>query len=159
MMESIENYWQGLSSREKKLVALAVLLAGALLIWLLLRPAMAIGTDLARAHQTAVEREGRVMAKAAMLRRPATKMGGALSGAAAEQYLAQSASEIGMALSRNERRGERHFSIGIASGKAQAVVGWIAGLEEAGFVVDALTITPQADGSIGMTADLHRGAP
>lgn len=158
MIENMRNYWTGLSAREKKLVALAALLATAMMAWLLARPAMALGMDSARAHQTAIEREGRVLAKAALLRMPAPAGRDPQASGAAEQYLAQSASEIGLSLSRNEKRGNQ-MNIAIAGGKAPVVTGWIAGLEGQGFIVDALTITPQADGTVALTADLHKAQP
>lgn len=160
MMDNAKAAWAGLTTREQKLVALAALLALGVIFWLLMRPALALGMDVSGAHQAAVEREGRVAAKAALLRLPASaapSVGGTLAGGA-EQYFAQSASEIGLSLSRNEQRGKA-LHIAIADGKAPVVMHWIAGLEAQGFIVDALTITPQADGSAALTADLHRAQP
>jgi general secretion pathway protein M len=34
---------------------------------------------------------------------------------------------------------------------------WLASLEGQGFVVDQLTITPAADGTVGLTAELRKG--
>ena len=65
--------------------------------------------------------------------------------------------EIGLTLDRNEARGDRQATIAIATAKAPVLTDWLAGLEAQGFVVDQLTITPAADGTVGMTAELRKG--
>ena len=49
------------------------------------------------------------------------------------------------------------MTIAIATAKAPVLTDWLAGLEAQGFVVDQLTITPAADGTVGMTAELRKG--
>src|SRR3546814_6302173 len=57
-------------------------------------------------HRTAIEMEGRVAAKAQLLaRRPAKTVAAATDAAPIDQFLAQSAGEIGLTLDRNEARG------------------------------------------------------
>jgi General secretion pathway, M protein. len=75
---------------------------------------------------------------------------------AIDQFLAQSAGEIGLTLDRNEARGAGQASIAIATAKAPVLTEWIASLETQGFVFDALTIIPARDGTVGMTADLRK---
>ena len=58
---------------------------------------------------------------------------------------------------RNEARGAGKATIAIAAAKAPVLVDWLASLEGQGFVVDQLTITPAADGTIGLTAELRKG--
>ena len=75
---------------------------------------------------------------------------------AIDQYLSQSAGEIGLTLDRNEARGQNVAAIAIATAKAPVLTDWLAVLEGQGFVVDQLTITPAADGTVGMTAELRK---
>ena len=158
MMDAIKTWWLGLSTRERWLVGVAGVLALAVLGWAIGRPAAAAFFDLETRHRAAVEREGRVAAKVALLaQRPATSVASAIDAVAIDQFLAQSAGEIGLTLDRNEARGDRQATIAIATAKAPVLVDWLAGLEGQGFVVDQLTITPAADGTVGMTAELRKG--
>ena len=158
MRESVQNWWAGLTQRERWLVGIAVVLAFAVLLWALARPAYAAFVDLDTAHRAAVEREGRVAAKVRLLsRRPAPSVAAAVDAASIDQYLAQSAGEIGLTLDRNEARGARQATIAIATAKAPVLIDWLAALEAQGFVIDQLSITPAADGTVGMTADLRKG--
>ena len=158
MMEAVKNWWSGLSTRERWLVGVAGALAVAVLGWALGRPAVAAFLDLETTHRAAIEREGRVAAKARLLaQRPAKSVAAAVDAVAIDQYLAQSAGEIGLTLDRNEARGDRQVTIAIATAKAPVLTDWLASLEGQGFVVDQLTITPAADGTVGMTAELRKG--
>src|SRR3546814_6488641 len=76
------------------------------LFWALGRPTYAAFASLEADHRTAIEREGRVAAKAQLLaRRPAKTVAAATDAAPIDQFLAQSAGEIGLTLDRNEARG------------------------------------------------------
>ena len=157
MMDALKTWWGALSTRERWLVGVAGVLALAVLGWAIGRPAVAAFFDLETRHRAAVEREGRIAAKVALLaQRPARAAATAADAAAIDQFLAQSAGEIGLTLDRNEARGDRQATIAIATAKAPVLTDWLAGLEMQGFVVDQLTITPAADGTVGMTAELRK---
>lgn len=158
MTERIVLWWAGLSRRERWLVGVAGALLLAVLIWGLGRPAYAAFADLEAKHIAAIEREGRVGAKVQLLaQRPATRNAAATDVVAIDQYLTQSASEIGLTLDRNEARGQGQATIAIATARAPVLADWLASLEGQGFIVDQLTITPGNDGTVGMTAELRRG--
>src|SRR3546814_11117209 len=110
MTDGIRHWWTGLSRRERWLVGLASLFALGVLLWALGRPAYAAFSGLEADHRAAIEREGRVAAKAQLLgRRPAATVAVAVAVAAdaapIDQFLAQSAGEIGLTLDRHEARG------------------------------------------------------
>lgn len=158
MTERLQNWWIGLSHRERWLVGVAGVLALGVVLWGIGRPMVAAFIDLESRHRAAVEREGRVSAKVQLLaQRPAKSLAAAVDAVAIDQYLAQSASEIGLTLDRNEARGAGQATIAIATAKAPALTDWLASLEGQGFVVDQLTITPAADGTVGLTAELRKG--
>jgi general secretion pathway protein M len=157
MMDAVKNWWNGLSMRERWLVGVAGVLAVGVLGWALGRPAVAAFADLENRHAAAIERAGRVAAKVQLLaQRPAKSVAAAVDAMAVDQYLAQSAGEIGLTLDRNEARGQRQVTIAIGAAKAPVLTGWLASLEGQGFIVDQLTITPAADGTVGMTAELRK---
>jgi general secretion pathway protein M len=158
MIERLQNWWIALSARERWLVGIAGGLTLAVVLWGLGRPAVAAFIDLESRHRAAIEREGRVAAKVQLLaQRPAKSVAAAVDAVAIDQYLAQSAGEIGLTLDRNEARGTGQATIAIATAKAPVATDWLASLEAQGFVVDQLTITPAADGTIGLTAELRKG--
>ena len=158
MTQAISHWWAGLSRRERVLVGIAGALALGVIVWAIGRPAYAAFADLESRHRAAVEREGRVAAKLALLgQRPAKSVAAAVDALALDQYLAQSAGEIGLTLDRNEARGASQATIAIAAAKAPVLTDWLASLEGQGFVVDQRTITPAADGTVGMTAELRKG--
>ncbi|WP_432768161.1 MAG: type II secretion system protein M [Sphingopyxis sp.] len=157
MMERLQRWWSEISPRERWLVGIAAVLGIAVLGWALGRPAVAAFIDIDAQHRAAIEREGRVAAKVRLLaERPTTSVTAATDAVQIDQYLAQSASEIGLTLDRNEARGQRVAAIAIATAKAPVLTDWLASLEAQGFVVDQLTITPAADGTVGMTAELRK---
>lgn len=158
MTERLQNWWTALSARERWLVGIAAVLALGVILWGLGRPAVAAFIDLDSQHRAAIEREGRVAAKTQLLaQRPAQSLGAAVDAAQIDQYLAQSAGEIGLTLDRNEARGTDRATIAIATAKAPVLTDWLASLEGQGFIVDQLTITPAADGTVGLTAELRKG--
>lgn len=158
MTERLQNWWLGLSQRERWLVAIAGVLALAVILWGLGRPAYATIADLEAQHRAAIEREGRVAAKVQLLaQRPAKSLAATVDAVAIDQYLAQSAGEIGLTLDRNEARGQEQATIAIATARAPVLTDWLASLEGQGFVIDQLTITPAADGTVGLTAELRKG--
>ena len=158
MTDKFKNWWSGLSQRERWLVGVAGALALGVLVWGFARPAVAAFIDLESRHRAAIEREGRVKAKVQLLGRTPAKSGAAAAEAQAiDQYLAQSAGEIGVTLDRNEARGAGQATIAIATAKTPVLIDWLASLEAQGFVVDQMTITPAADGTVGLTAELRKG--
>lgn len=159
MTERISVWWQGLSLRERWLVGVAGALAAAVMLWGLARPTYAAFVDLEARHRAAVEREGRIAAKIQLLAsRPASSVATGAHAAAIDQYLAQSAGDIGLTLDRNEARGDRQATVAIATARAPVLADWLATLEAQGFIVDQLTITPGNDGTVGMTAELRQGS-
>ncbi|HWW59559.1 MAG TPA: type II secretion system protein GspM [Sphingopyxis sp.] len=158
MTEKLQSWWVGLSLRERWLVGIAGVLTLGVILWGLGRPAVAAFIDLEDRHRAAIEREGRVAAKVRLLaQRPAKSVAAAVDAVAIDQYLTQSAGEIGLTLDRNEARGDGQATIAVATARAPVLVDWLASLEGQGFVVDQLTITPAADGTVGLTAELRKG--
>lgn len=158
MTERLQNWWIALSTRERWLVGVAGVLALGVILWGLGRPAIAAFIDLESQHRAAIEREGRVSSKVQLLaQRPSKSVAAAVDAVALDQYLAQSAGEIGLTLDRNEARGAGQATIAIATARATVLTDWLASLEGQGFVIDQLTITPAADGTVGLTAELRKG--
>jgi general secretion pathway protein M len=156
MMAALSRWWTGLSARERVLVGIAAALAAAVLLWLLIRALVGGMEARAEAHREAIARAARVEAKAALLAAAPAPTAASAQAGPLDQWLAQSAADTGLTLDRNDARGERLASIAIASARAPALVGWLAGLEAQGVIVDRLSINPGTDGSVALTAELRR---
>jgi len=157
MIASLKLWWRTLAPRERVLVGVATALAAAVLTWLLLRPVASYLNGLDDTHRMAVERAGRVEAKAALLQGADDRPAAPGASGPIDQWLAQTAADTGLTLDRNEQRaGGGAATIAISSARAPALIGWLAGLERQGLVIDRLSLTPGADGSVALTAEVRR---
>jgi general secretion pathway protein M len=163
MIAALDNWWQGLSPRERWLVGIAggltAIVVGWFLIYLPLNRALADAQD--RLGQ-AIDRRAAVAARVAAVRQ-AQAGGGTGDNAPADSApldlrLAQSAAEAGFTLARNEAQGGR-ATIAIANARARAVMAWLDTLQQSGLLLDDLTLRPNADGTVALTATLRPGRP
>lgn len=162
MTDAIRNWWGGLSLRERWLVAVAAALATAIVGWFLvyapLRTALA---DAQEAHGLAIDRQAAIAMRVAAIRQ--RESGGArattpASSAAITLVLAQQAAEQGLTLSRNDPVGVTGAAIAIANVRAPLLAAWLTRLEESGLTVTDLTLRPNADGTVAMTAGIRRSS-
>jgi general secretion pathway protein M len=156
MIASLKLWWQALAPRERVLIGVAVALAAAVLIWLLLRPVAVYMSGLDETHMAAVERAARAEAKASLVKGAARTTVAPGNTGTLDQWLAQSAGDTGLTLDRNEARGGGAAMIAVSSARAPALIAWLAALEGQGLVIDRLSLTPGADGSVALTAEVRR---
>ncbi|MFM6853736.1 MAG: type II secretion system protein GspM [Sphingopyxis sp.] len=155
---AINSWWATRQPRERALIAVAAALTGAVLLWYPMASAMA-GADARYAQM--VDQHAAMTTRIATLnqlkqdrRRDA---GTAISrDGALNMIVAQSAAERGFTLSRNDAAGDDAVSIAIANGRAPGLIGWVATLEEQGLVTTELSLRPNPDGTVAMTAGLRR---
>ncbi len=163
MMAAALNWWRGKARGEQAFWALLGLAVLAVLLWLAGRALAGGWTSMAADHRTAVERAARIEAKLAMLEAPqapqaltpAAAAAGA-SGKTVRDLLADRAAEAGIDLTRNDATGDDRAAIAATSLRAPAVLAWLADLEQAGLVIDNLTLTPGVDGTVSLAADVRR---
>lgn len=162
MTDAIRTWWGGLSLRERWLVGVAGALAAAVIGWLLvyapLRTALA---DAQEAHGVAIDRQAAIAARVAEIRQ--RESGGnrastPASSAAITLLLAQQAAEQGLTLSRNDPAGTTGANIAVANVRAPLLATWLTRLEESGLTVTDLTLRPNADGTVAMTASIRRAS-
>lgn len=154
MMTGLQNWWGGLSQRERILVAAGATLALLVLAWLIGRGMIGALDAQAERHREAVARAARVEAKAALIAAPVQSA--TLPAGPLDQWLAQSAGDAGLTLDRNDARGESLAAIAVSSARAPGLIAWLAGLEEQGLVFDRLSLTPGTDGTVALTAEVRR---
>ena len=158
MIAGVQRWWQALSARERLLVGIAAGLTALVVGWLLVAAPLARAlTGAEEALDAAIDRRAAVSARVAAVRR--AQAAGAHPARAGDDApldlrLAQSAAEAGFTLARNEVQGGR-VTIAVANARARAAMAWIDRLEQSGLIVDDLTLRPNADGTVALTATLR----
>lgn len=159
MIDMMRQWWLGLAARERVLVGIAGALAATVISWFAIITPLANGLDGARdAHRIAAERHATIMARV----ETATALQNSASGAAPsvtgqiDLVISQSAAEQGFILSRNDAVGRDGTSIAIGSARSAALLGWLGVLEQQGLIAKALSLRPNADGTVAMTATIER---
>lgn len=160
MTDTIRNWLSGLSLRERWLVAVAAGLSAMLMGWFLiytpLRSALASASE---AHGEAVDREAAIAVRVAAIKQleeGAGRTASEASAAAVSLVLAQSAAEQGFTLSRNDPSGDNATTLAIANVRAPALAAWLTRLEDTGLNATDLSIRPNADGTVAVTASIGR---
>jgi general secretion pathway protein M len=159
MIAAIGHWWNDLSMRERWLIGVAGALAAAVIGWFLIF--MPLQRSLRDAHEAlgaAIDRRTAVSTRVAAIRRLEAAGGhpSAATGdtASLDLRVAQSAAEAGFTLSRNETQGGG-VSIAIANARARTLLVWLDTLEQSGLVADELSLRPNADGTVALSAVLR----
>jgi general secretion pathway protein M len=141
-MSGLRTWWASLNNRERRLVTLMLVLAGAVFLWLGIWRPLRSGLEGGRArYAAAVDTNASVRAKLAMLKALPAGTKGSAAGAA-DQIIAQSAAEAGLTLDRSASQGAGRIGITISSARAGALLGWLAQLEGRGIAVETMSMTP-----------------
>lgn len=156
-----QDFWAwylGRTARERLLLALMSLLLLGFLAWFAVARPLILGLDSARErHLAAVQRNGEVLAQVAQLRSaPApTRTSGA---APLALRVTDAAARAGVQLSANEARGAGSVTITVAAAPPTSTLGWLRQLEASGIQIRELTITPQGQGQVAISATLADGS-
>jgi general secretion pathway protein M len=148
MIERLKLWFAERSLREKRLVLAMAALAGLTLIWaVIIRPISDGLSSTRERHADAVIRlaqtQARVAAVTALQRhRPAPIQ------ASLDAVIRERANDAGFALASVTPQGQDRVQISIASARPSALFGWIAGLEDAGILVDSLGTTDNGDKTV-----------
>lgn len=152
-MNALTAWFRGRTVREQRLLlVMIVLFAITLLFAGIIRPVRDGLESTRQRHANAEVRLGEVKAQVAQVKaiqrgRPRTPEG-ALTDAVRAR-----AEEVGFVIASLEPDGDR-IRISIATARPGPLLGWIAGLEADGLLVDASTITGNGDGTVAATLTL-----
>jgi general secretion pathway protein M len=154
MIEQFKTWYGDRSLREKRMLIVMAALAVLTLVWAgIVRP---LGDGLSSArerHMDAVirlaETQGRVRAVATLQRDRAAPLNAPL-----DAVIRDRANEAGFALASVAPQGQNGVQIAIASARPGALFGWIARLESAGILVDALSTTDNGDKTLSVQMTL-----
>lgn len=154
----VREWFSARSRRELHLLIAMTALASILFVWLLIvRPLnLAYAAALER-HIASVDRNGRVKAMARVSEATAAPVGN-FGGADISLVLAERAAQSGLVLASNVAAGPNEASVSIAAASAIVASQWLARLEQDGFEVRDVTMTPTGENKVAVTARLVRRA-
>jgi len=147
-MIALRQWFLARSRREQRLLLVMAALAIVVLVWAAIILPVTDRLAAARArYADAVDRLGTVEARVAALRAIRGTREPSLAGALDADLRAR-AQAGGIAPAQVEMAGARVARLSVASARAGALFGWIAGLEEAGLIVDTIAVTDNGDGTV-----------
>lgn len=157
MIDPFKSWWQTREPRERVLLSIMFVLLAAVVFWLgIYRPVENGLRQAALDNLEAAQRYASVARKVELLE-TANSPGAAASSLPVEQIVGQSAGEAGFTLERVQGQGNDRVDVAIASARATALLGWIAGLEAGGVVVERATIGPSgATGTVTAQLSFRR---
>jgi general secretion pathway protein M len=158
MIERLRPWFDARSQREKYMLVAMVALAIIALVWGLIVLPVTDGLSSARErHADAVlrlaETQARVKDVAVIEKQRGTPLTGALDAAIRDR-----ANEAGFALASVGAESADRVQISIASARPGALVGWLAGLESAGILVESLSTTDNGDRTVAAQMTLKMQA-
>lgn len=156
MILVVRDWLTARSLREQRLLIAMTVLAVMLLAWLVVvRPLNLAYSAALERHIAAVDRNGRVKAMADADKGRAAPAGN-VGGADLTLVLAERAAQSGLILASNNAAGPDEASVSIAAASAIVASQWLARLEEDGFEVRDVTMTPTGENKVAVTARLVR---
>ncbi|UVO49374.1 type II secretion system protein M [Sphingomonas sp. SUN019] len=152
-MTELRAWFTGRSLRERRLILVMFALLAITIVWAaVIRPVRDGLASSRDAHASAVVRLGETEAQVRALKSIQRSRPQPLDAPLADAIRAR-ADTAGFALASLEPEGDR-VRISIASAKPGALLGWIAGLEAEGILVDGVTISGAGPGIVSATMTL-----
>lgn len=152
-MSGLVNWFQARSLRERRLLIVMCALLVLTILWAgIIRPVRDGLESTRERHASAEVRLGDVQGQVAAVKAIQRGRPRLPEGPLSDVVRAR-ADEAGFALASLDPDGDR-VRITIATAKPGALLGWIAGLEADGILVDASTITGNGDGTVAATLTL-----
>lgn len=152
-MTALTTWFAGRSLREKRLILVMLALAVVTLVWAAALPLRNAVSSARTRHVDAVVRLGRTLTAVDELRRAQRAGIVPLAGDLGDTVRAR-ADAAGFALASLDRDGER-VRIGIATARPGPLLRWIGEIEAAGVLVEAVSITPNADQTVAVQMTLR----
>jgi general secretion pathway protein M len=154
MKAQLLGWWRDRSVREQRMLLVMVSLLAVTILWLGIYRPLQLGLSNARErHQAAVVRLGEVRAQVDALR---GRRAAAQTGPLAE-LVTRAAADAGFANATVAPQGDRRVSVSIPSARPGPVMGWIAGLEAQGVIVERFSARANADPTLTVDLVLARG--
>ncbi|MGI4733323.1 MAG: type II secretion system protein GspM [Janthinobacterium lividum] len=154
-MSGVRAWFDGRSLREKRLLLAMLALAALTLVWAGIVLPVTDGLSSSRQRQQdAVIRLGDTEARVAALESLARARPAALSGGL-DGEVRRRADAAGFTLQTLNQIGPGRVQLGIASARGGALMTWVAGLEQAGILVETMRLTDNGDHTLGAQMTLR----
>ena len=155
-MTAVRDWFIGRTKREQQLILLMLAIALPVLGWLLVvRPLSGAYDQALDDHLAAIDRHGRVLALAeAAKSTPARRV--EANKADLQLIVAQAATQAGITLQGANASGANAVDVTVAGGRATALGQWLAQFEAQGIAIQQMSMIPQPDGTVNMSARLAR---
>ncbi len=154
-MARAQLWFTGLTQRERTLVSIALGLAAAIVLVFGIVLPLGAAHDAAHVrHSAATQSSARLLAQLAALEAPAPARS-SVAGPLA-QIVAASADSAGFVLQSNQQRGNDATLVVVPTARPPAALAWLDSLAAQGIVLENLTMTPAADGTVAVNATLRR---
>jgi general secretion pathway protein M len=155
MMTSLQNWFGGLSLREKIMIGVAAALTSiVVIIFLITLPLLNAIVGKQKEYTAALERRTQIQARIANI--ADAKPVAFDSSGSLQQVISQSAVEAGFALDRADSPAADTVDIAMAKAKPQALMTWLNEWEARGIIIHQLDMKAANDGTVSLTASLKR---
>jgi len=159
MIVAVREWYGGRTRREQLLLLAMVAVAVPVLLWLLVvGPVTSAYRDSLNEQLEAVDRHGRVLALAEAAKARPARGRAPDAGADIQLLLTEAAAQAGIALQQATPDGQDSANVAASGVRAPAVAQWLRELDARGIAVGELRMTPQADGTVSISARLVRAA-
>ena len=146
----MKAWFDARSLREKRMILVMLALLAVTIVWAAIILPVRDGLSSTRERQAeAVVRLGRVMAAVDSVK-AAQRAGIAVPGAPLADAVRGRAVEGGFPLATLDQDGPDRVRLSIATARPAALLGWIAGLEQSGILIDSTAITPNGDQTVSV---------
>ena len=154
-MTALRLWFEGRALREKRLILVMLALAALTFVWAGIILPVTDGLSSSRQRQQdAVIRLGDTEARVAALEALAKARPAALTGGL-DGELRRRADAAGFTLQTLNQLGPGRVQLGIASARGAALMTWIAGLEQAGILVESMRLTDNGDHTLAAQMTLR----
>ncbi len=154
-MSALRTWFAGRALREKRLILVMLALLAITIVWAgVIRPVRDGLSSARERHADAVIRLGQTLNEVEAVKSAQRAGIQPLSGALADTVRAK-ADEAGFALATLDQDGPDRVKISIANARPGALLGWIAGLEQAGILVESTSLTPNGDQTVAAQMTLR----
>lgn len=159
MMERMNASWNARSPREQWMLGVMFALLAVVILWFgLILPLDSAQRSARDGLRQATERNASIRGKVKLLRSLPKGPGATVSAVAIDQFVGQSAGEVGLTLDRAQAQGANRMEIAVASVRPVALFSWLAALEAQGVRVETMSARPSPTaGSVSVQAVLVRG--
>ena len=154
-MSALRTWFAGRALREKRLILVMLALLAVTIVWAgLIRPVRDGLSSARERHADAVIRLGQTLNEVGAVKSAQRAGIQQISGPLADTVRAK-ADEAGFTLATLDQDGPDRVKISIGNARPGALLGWIAGLEQAGILVEATSLTPNGDQTVAAQMTLR----